>query len=139
MMKNILNLVQSTLDSLLIKDDTTVYSFWGRRAEISANNETEYVIYSLSDDTAEVSADGELYYRTASIVLQYYVKYNVARTYQGRQTAADRMDSILEAMRAVGFGCVGGWNEIGDVDDVGFATFRAVFTIPHLIETANNG
>ena len=137
MMKDILNLVQTTLDNLLITEAGTVYSFWGRRAEISANNETEYVIYSFEDDNAEVSADGELYYRTASVAVQYYIKYSTARTYQGRQTAADRMDAIREALRSAGFGCVGGWSEIGDVDDVGFATFRATFTIPHLMETEN--
>lgn len=133
-MKDILNLVQTTLDTLLISQSESVYSFWGRRAEISNEQETEYVIYSFEDDSAEVSADAKLYYRTALIAVQYYIKYSVARTYAGRQTAADRMDSIREALRSAGFGCTGGWNEIGDVDDVGYATFRATFSIPHLME-----
>lgn len=134
MTKDILNLVQTTLDTLLISQSESVYSFWGRRAEISNEQETEYVIYSFEDDSAEVSADAKLYYRTALITVQYYIKYSVARTYVGRQTAADRMDSIREALRSAGFGCTGGWNEIGDVDDVGYATFRATFSIPHLME-----
>lgn len=133
-MEDILNLVQTTLDNLLVGETEAVYSFWGRRAEISNDNETEYVIYSFDDDSAEVSADGELYYRTASIAVLYYIKYSIARTYAGRQTAGSRMDAIREALRSVGFGCSGGWSEIGDVDDVGFATFRSVYTIPHLTE-----
>lgn len=134
MMEDILNLVQTTLDNLLVGETEAVYSFWGRRAEISNDNETEYVIYSIDDDSAEVSADGELYYRTASIAVLYYIKYSIARTYAGRQTAGSRMDAIREALRSAGFGCSGGWSEIGDVDDVGFATFRSVYTIPHLME-----
>ena len=130
-MKAILNLVQSTLDTLLTASG--IRCFWGKRAEIDADPAAkEYIIYTITDDNAEVSADGKLYYRTASIALQYYIKYAVARTYEGRQTAADRMDDIMEAMRTAGFGCSGGWSEIGDVDDVGFATFRSTYDIPHL-------
>ena len=131
-MKAVLDLVQTTLDTLLLDNNGQgVYSFWGRRFEISAN-ESEYIIYSWIDDSAEVSADGDLYYRTATVALQYYVKYAIARTYAGRQATADRMDAIREAMREAGFGCSGGWSEIGDVDDVGFATFRSEYSIPHL-------
>ena len=43
------------------------------------------------------------------------------------------MDSIREAMREAGFGCSNGWMEIGDVDDVGFATFRSEYDIPRLM------
>ena len=132
-MKAILDLVQTTLDTLLLDTNGEgVYSFWGRRAEINAN-ETEYIIYTFVSDEAEVSADGALYYRTATVALQYYCKFAVARTYAGRQMAADRMDAIREAMRAAGFGCSSGWNEIGDVDDVGFSTFRSTYDIPHLM------
>ena len=132
-MKEILNLVQTTLDTLFTQDG--IRCFWGKRAEIDADPAaTEYIIYTYTNDNAEVSADGKLYYRTASIALQYYIKYAVARTYEGRQTAADRMDDILEAMRTAGFGCSGGWSEIGDIDDVGFATFRSTYDIPHLMD-----
>ena len=132
-MKAVLDLVQSTLDTLLLDQyGAGVHSFWGRRAEIDGKA-TEYIIYSWVDDQAEVSADGNLYYRTATVALQYYVKFAVARTYAGRQAAADRMDSIREAMRAAGFGCPSGWYEIGDVDDVGFATFRSEYDISHLV------
>ena len=132
-MKAILNLVQTTLDTLFTQDG--IRCFWGKRAEIDADPAaTEYIIYTITDDNAEVSADGKLYYRTASIALQYYIKYAVARTYEGRQTAADRMDDIMEAMRTAGFGCSDGWSEIGDIDDVGFATFRSTYDIPHLMD-----
>ena len=131
-MKDILNLVQSTLDTLLISQDSAIHSFWGRRTEIDDNNQaTEYVIYSWQDDTAEVSADGKLFYRVATIAIQYYIKFSIARTYNGRQTAADRMDAIMETMRKAGFECVSGWSEIGDVDDVGFATFRSTYDYWH--------
>lgn len=130
-MKAILNLVQTTLDTLF--SESGIRCFWGKRAEIDEDPKaTEYVIYTYTNDNAEVSADGKLYYRTASVALQYYVKYAIARTYAGRQDAADRMDSIREAMRNAGFGCPGGWSEIGDIDDVGFATFRSTYEIPHL-------
>lgn len=132
-MKAVLNLVQTTLDTLFA--EIGIRCFWGKRAEIDADPAaTEYIIYTFTDDNAEVSADGKLYYRTASVSLQYYIKYAVARTYDGRQTATDRMDSIREAMRTAGFGCSGGWSEIGDVDDVGFATFRSTYDIPHLTD-----
>ena len=131
-MKDVLNLVQTTLDTLLVGESSAVHSFWGRRTEIDADSQaTEYVIYSWQSDPAEVSADGKLYYRTATVALQYYIKFSIARTYDGRQTAADRMDSIMEAMRAAGFECANGWSEVGDVDDVGFATFRSTYEYWH--------
>ena len=134
-MQDILNLVQQTLDALLVTETSAVYSFWGRRAEVDADPQTqEYVIYSFSSDNAVVSADGDLMVRTATVALQYYVKYSVARTYTGRQTATERMDSIMGAMRSAGFGCSAGWSEIGDVDDVGFATFRSYYEIPHFMD-----
>ena len=134
-MQDILNLVQQTLDALLVTENSAVFSFWGRRAEVDADPQSqEYVIYTFSSDNAEVSADGDLMIRTATVALQYYVKYSVARTYAGRQTATERMDSIMEAMRSAGFGCSAGWSEIGDVDDVGFATFRSYYEIPHFMD-----
>ena len=133
-MKDILDLVQTTLDTLLITNSEKVYSYWGRRAEIKNDQATEYVIYSIESDDADVSADGVLYYRMMTVALQYYVKYAVARTYAGRQSACNRMDAIREAMRTAGFGCPGGWSEIGDVDDVGFATFRSTYEIPRLMD-----
>lgn len=135
-MNEILDLVQLTLDTLLA--ESGVYSFWGRRADVDANpNATEYIIYSIDSDQADVSADGDVMYRTMSVSLQYYVKYAIARTYSGRKATTDRMDAIREAMREAGFGCTGGWTEIGDVDDVGFATFRSEYEIPRLMDVTN--
>lgn len=133
-MKDIMDLVQTTLDNLLITETSAVYSFWGRRAEISNEQASEYIIFGIENDEADVSADGDVMYRMMSVFLQYYVKFGVARTYAGRQNALDRMDAIREAMRAAGFGCSGGWSEIGDVDDVGFATFRSTYDIPRLMD-----
>lgn len=132
-MNEILDLVQTTLDTLLITETSKVYSYWGRRAEIDNDRSTEYVVYSIEDDFAEVSADGGLIYRMMSVTLQYYVKFANARTYAGRQNTMTRMDAIREAMRTVGFGCQSGWSEIGDVDDVGFATFQSTYVIPRLM------
>lgn len=134
MMKDVLDLIQTTLDSVLITETDTVYSFWGRRAEVSNDNAQEYIIYSLSGDSADVSADGDVMYRSMSVDVQYYIKYSIARTYAGRRRAMDRMDSIREALRSAGFGCSGGWSEIGDVDDVGFATFLSTYDIPRLMD-----
>lgn len=135
-MKDVLNLVQTTLDTLLINESGEgVKSFWGRRTEIDADSQaTEYVVYSWQDDPAELSADGKLYYRVATIALQYYIKFSIARTYSGRQTASDRMDEIMEGMRTAGFECASGWNEVGDVDDVGFATFRSTYEYWHDVD-----
>lgn len=134
-MKNVIDLVQTTLDSVLITETEKVYSFWGRRAEVKNDHATEYVIYTLGDDSADVSADGVLMYRSMTVGLNYYVKFGLARTAAGRRKALDRMDSIREALRSAGFGCPGGWSEIGDVDDVGFATFRSSYDIPRLMES----
>lgn len=134
-MEDVLNLVQRTLDDLLITETSSVFSFWGRRAEVDTDPQAqEYVIYSFTSDNAEVSADGGLMYRTATVALQYYLKFSIARTYAGRQTAGERMDAIREAMRKAGFGCSAGWSEIGDVDDVGFATFRSYYSIPRFMD-----
>lgn len=128
-MKEVLNLVQTTLDTLLADDGVRVY--WGRRAEIAADsNQAEYIIYTLESDTAMISADGGLYFRNVSVALQYYTAMRITRTYAGRQNALDRMTDIMEALRSAGFGCSSGWNEIGDVDDVGYSTFRSVYEIP---------
>ncbi len=128
-MKDVLNLVQTTLDTLLNSAGVRVY--WGRRAEITSDaNQTEYVIYTLESDEAEVSADGNVLYRMTRVAVQYYSQMRITRTYTGRQTTLDRMESIMEALRSAGFGTSAGWEEIGDVDDVGFATFRSVYEIP---------
>ena len=134
-MNDILDLVQTTLDTLLITETSKVYSFWGRRSEIDDDSQAqEYIIYSIDGDPADVSADGDVMYRMMSVSLQYYVKYAVARTYAGRKSTCERMDAIREAMRSAGFTCSGGWAEIGDVDEIGFATFRSVYDIPRLME-----
>ena len=135
-MNDILDLVQTTLDTLLASEG--VYSFWGRRAEIDQKAQTaEYIIYSIDEDAAEVSADGDLYFRTASVSLQYYIKYTIARTAAGRRSATARMKAIMKAMRAAGFGCPTGWSEIGDVDGLGYATFRSSYEIPHYVGEDN--
>lgn len=131
-MNDILDLAQITLDTLLASEG--VYSFWGRRSEVDDSSQAqEYIIYSIDGDPADVSADGDVMYRMMNVSLQYYVKFSVARTYAGRKKAAARMDAIMEAMRAAGFGCPQGWIEIGDVDEVGFATFRSEYEIPRLM------
>ena len=134
MTKDVLDLVQTTLDSVMIGENEAVYSFWGRRSEIDNDQSTEYVIYTLEDDSVDVSADGDVMYRSMTIALLYYMKYGMARTYAGRKKAADRMDTIREALRSAGFGCPNGWAEVGDIDDVGFATFRSVYEIPRLMD-----
>lgn len=131
-MNEILSLVQLTLDTLL--SPSSIHSFWGRRGDDQGD---EYVIYGWESDPPEVSADADVYCRIAQISVQYYIKYGKARTISGRKTATERMDGILAAMRSAGFGCPLGWAEIGDVDDVGFATFRADFEIPHMTEPKN--
>ena len=131
-MTEILDLVQETLDTLLSSDG--VRSFWGRRADIDADPQTsEYIIYDWENDGAEVCADGDCLYRVTRISLNYYMKFNIARTYTGRLASMDRMESVMKAMRSAGFGCSNGWMEIGDVDNVGFATFRSEYDIPREI------
>lgn len=131
-MSEILDLVQTTLDTLLATDG--VRSFWGRRTEIDADPQaTEYIIFDWENDGAEVCADGDCLYRVTGISLNYYQKFGIARTYAGRQAAMDRMESVMNAMRTAGFGCPDGWVEIGDVDQVGFATFRSEYDIPREI------
>lgn len=129
-MDDVLDLVQTTLDGLFYNGE--VKTFWGRRADVTGTpNDAEYLIYSLNNDEAMVSADAELYYREASVSLQYYVKYTTGRTTSGRRQALTRMKDMMEAMRSAGFGCSGGWSEIGDVDRIGYATFRSEYSIPH--------
>lgn len=131
-MDEILDLVQQTLDETL--SSSQIHVHWGRRGDDTGD---EYVIYSWESDEPEVSADGKIYYRTAEISLQYYVKYTKARTYTGRKNTAKCLSAMMAAMRAAGFGCTGGWAEIGDVDDIGYSTFRSTYEIPHLVEVEN--
>ena len=128
-MNELLGLVQITLDNIL--NDSGVRVYWGRRLEDSGSDPSEYIIYSLEGDSADVVADGNVMYRSFAISLQYYVKFTIARTAKGRKSVMDRLDTILNAMRNAGFGCEGGWFEIGDVDEIGFATFRSEYDIPH--------
>ena len=131
-MNEVLDLVQVTLDELLSEDGVRI--FWGKRAEIDNDKRTsEYVIYSITGDDAEVSADGDVFYRMMTVRLNYYIKNSLARTKNGRKIANDRMDSIRETLRDAGFGCSEGWIEVGDVDDAGFATFVSEYDIPRLM------
>lgn len=128
-MKDVLNLVQTTLDNLL--DTAGVRVYWGKRAEITSDtNQSEYVVYTLDSDDAEVSADGDVLFRMTRVAVQYYASQRATRTYDGRQAALGRMEAIMAALRVAGFGTAAGWEEIGDVDDVGFSTFRSVYEIP---------
>lgn len=131
-MNEILNLVQVTLDNILSEQNIRIY--WGRRVDDTDSNQTEYVIYNLEGDLADVSADGDVLYRRMTVSLQYYAKYNTMRTYTGRQQIMQRLDDLREGMRNAGFGCEGGWFEIGDVDEIGFATFRSEYNTPRSME-----
>lgn len=125
-MTDVLQLVQSTLDDTLETDAVRVY--WGQRGEIDDDaNRQEYIVYSLDSDDVMESADGGVVARRASIAVRLYVDQNRCRTYTGRSAWKTRTDAILLAMEAAGFLCAGGWSEIGDVDEVGFSTFLAIF------------
>lgn len=125
---DVLQLVQDTLDTALATDGVRVY--WGQRGEIDEDaNKKEYIVYSQDSDDELESADGGMIARTASIAVRLYVEQNYCRSYAGRTAWKTRTDAILSAMKTAGFLCGGGWSEIGDVDDVGFSTFLAVFEI----------
>lgn len=125
-MADVLQLVQTALDTVLAADGVRVY--WGRRGEIdSGANKKEYVVYSQDNDSVTESADGGTLARTASIAVRYYIEQNACRTYAGRTSWKTRADVVLQAMTSAGFLCPTGWVEIGDVDDVGFVVFLAIF------------
>lgn len=125
-MTDVLQLVQDTLDGVLSVDKVRVY--WGKRGEIDATaKKDEYVIYSQDNDSISVSADGAVIARTASISIRLYIDQATCRTYQGRLAYKMRAETILHAMIDAGFECPNGWVEIGDIDDIGFAVFLAVF------------
>ena len=123
---DVLQLTQDTLDDLL--GSAGVRSYWGQRGEIDSGAKTdEYIVYSQDDDPITESADGETLARTASIAIRYYIDQTVRKTYNGRVAYTERVNSILIAMTNAGFLCPSGWMEIGDIDDVGFTVFLAVF------------
>ncbi len=125
-MVDVLQLVQDTLDNALGADCVRVY--WGQRGEIDPEaKKDEYAIYSQDDDSVLVSADGDIVARTASVAVRLYIEQAKCRTYAGRQAYRSRSVAILNAMSAAGFLCGDGWSEIGDVDDIGFAVFLAIF------------
>lgn len=123
---DVLELVQTTLDTALSSAAVRVY--WGQRGDIDEDaNKQEYIVYSQDSDDVLESADGQIVARTASIAVRLYVEQNYCRSYAGRSAWKTRTDAIILAMEAAGFLCAGGWSEIGDVDDVGFSTFLAIF------------
>lgn len=123
---DVLQLTQTTLDNALSAAGVRVY--WGKRGEIDADaKKDEYVVYSQDDDSVLVSADGGTVARTASIAVRLYVEQTKCRTYAGRLAYTERARNIQSAMTAAGFLCPDGWMGIGDVDDIGFAVFLAIF------------
>ncbi|MHC1772949.1 MAG: hypothetical protein AB9907_14710 [Flexilinea sp.] len=131
---DVLQLVQTTLDDALETDAVRVY--WGQRGEIDDDaNKQEYIVYTQDSDDVLESADGNVVARTASIAVRLYIDQNRCRSYAGRTAWKTRTDAIISAMESAGFLCAGGWSEIGDVDDVGFSTFLAIFDISRVEST----
>lgn len=108
------NLLQQTLDDALYPD---VYSFWQRKSGADVD---EYVVYTLSGDSATSHADNEPVTNNANVTIRYYYRSNKLDTYDGRQLVEAREEAIEIALKDAGFTIPFGKFDGGDIDDIGF-------------------
>lgn len=124
--------VQTTLGNALAA--AQVHVFEGRRSPLRQGdpNPDEYVIFDVSADPVEVSADGGTMARTAEIDVKYYMAEQMSATNDGRALRKERVTAILEAMIEAGFTCPGGMQYIGDVDLISFDVWLLSFEYTRL-------
>jgi hypothetical protein len=108
------NLLQQTLDDALYPD---VYSFWQRKSGADVD---EYVVYTLSGDSAESHADNQPLAKNADVTVRYYYRASKLNTYDGRQAVEAREEQIQQALEDAGFTIPFGKFDGGDIDDIGF-------------------
>jgi len=108
------NLLQQVLDDALYPE---VYSFWQRKSGADVD---EYVVYTLSGDSATSHADNEPVTNNANVTIRYYYRSNKLDTYDGRQLVEAREEAIEIALKDAGFTIPFGKFDGGDIDDIGF-------------------
>ena len=114
------NLVQTALDTALYSQG--VLSYWQRKTGPDAN---EYIVYTISGDSAEVHADNKQLVKSGDVTVRYYYRAEKAESYTGRQAVTAQEDAIEAALKAVGFTIPQGRFDAGDLDDIGY--FVTVF------------
>lgn len=126
-------LIQETLDAAL--GGLGIRTYEGRRQD-GAENEEEFVVYTMTGDSVEASADGETIARTATAAVRYYLTESAAFDYPGRRKRRSRLRLIGSALYAAGFDFPEGWVDVQDDATVGFDCWAGVF---EFARTVNEG
>ena len=106
--------LQTTLDAAL---HPNVLSYWQRKTGADAN---EYIVYTQSGDNREDYADNKPMTKSATAVVRYYYRSELANTHTGRTAIEARETAIETALETAGFIIPGGKFDVGDVDDIGY-------------------
>jgi hypothetical protein len=125
------NLTKETLDSAF--SEFHVYVSFGKRKVIENDfNSEEYIVFTQSDNTPEEkSCEDEI--RNTQIIVRYYIIDSLLEKKNGRDLLFNRTNLIISAMQGVGFICSNGVSDVGDIDDVGFATFVMMFNYSEVV------
>ena len=114
-MTDIRGLVQTALDTALAAKQ--VYTYWQRKSGADAN---EYIVYTLSGDSAESHADDATLVMAGGITVKYYYRAEKISTHTGREAVKSREAAIQAALEGAGFDIPYGRFDAGDVDDIGY-------------------
>lgn len=106
--------LQTALDTAL---KGNVYVFWQRKTGADVD---EYVVYSLSGDSAESHADDTPIVKSGGATVRYYYRADKLDTHAGRQAVETREETIQSALEGAGFSVPFGKFDAGDIDDIGF-------------------
>ncbi len=117
-MTEIGNLLQTALDASLAAEG--VYSYWLRKSETASEDNKEYIVYTLNEDSNNEFADDSPLIKAASVTVKYYFHDSFLDTYEGRQLVKRRAEVIQQSLLGASFTCPNGFFDAGDIEDNGF-------------------
>lgn len=125
-MIDVVSLIQNTLDSGLAS--IPLYSFWLIRQDVDEDpNLDEYVVYTGDLHEPDIGADGEILIFRSKISVYYTCRGSWIGEGDQFETIQNRLSLIRNTMTGGGFDAVSGWNDLGDIDNLGFKTFLMSF------------
>lgn len=120
-MIDIVQLLQFSLDTEL--SSIPLRSFWMLRQEMDeTTNPDEYIVYTVDEHEPDAGADGTGLIYTSYAVVRYFVRESWIGAGEKYHMIRQHMNAIRTALVKAGFDC-GGWQNVGDVDGISFATF----------------
>jgi len=98
MMKEALELIQSTLDATLAAKK--IRSFWNNRTETEDANKREYIVYSYSGGDVPDSADDHDLVKNCSVTIKYYYEKTLTASKSGRTSILDTISLIKSSLES---------------------------------------